>query len=153
MVSGSIRWLPRTRIERIVRSTGAGVAAGVGWAGVAAAGAAGAVRGAAGAGWGAAAPCASSGAAEPPNIVPTRSRAPARRLKVFDLEITRPRLVCNWCERRASPQSPCFCPAPTLLANQALKPVPQAQRAQIVDGREENQCEDDRKAAPERPFQ
>src|SRR5690348_10745761 len=117
-------------MERIVRSMGAGVAAGVGWAGDDAAGAA-------GAGWGVGAACANSGAADPPSMVPTRSRAPARRLKVFDLEITRPRLVCNWCERRAPPQSPGYCPAPTLLANQALKPVPQAQRAQIVDGREE----------------
>ena len=38
-----------------------------------------------------------SGAAVPPSMVPTRSKAPARRLKLFDLEITLPRLVCNWC--------------------------------------------------------
>ena len=104
----------------MVRSTGAGVAAGVGAAG-GAPGAAGLDVGAgvcgAGAAW------ASSGAAEPPSTVPTRSKAPARRLKLFDLEITRPRLVVQMVQRRASPQSP-GSPAPTLLANQALKPVP-----------------------------
>jgi len=87
----------------MVRSTGAGVAAGVGAAG-GAPGAAGLDVGAgvcgAGAAW------ASSGAAEPPSTVPTRSKAPARRLKLFDLEITRPRLVCKRCRgvlRRTAP--------------------------------------------------
>ena len=79
----------------MVRTAGAGVASGVGTAlegaGVAAAGAgAGVVAllgGGAGATW------ASSGADVPPRMVPTMSKAPVRRLLVFDLEITRPRLV------------------------------------------------------------
>ena len=54
-------------------------------------------------------------------------------------------------QRRASPPSPGYCPAPTLLANQALKPVPKAERAQIVDGREEQQRENERKPAAKRP--
>ena len=75
-------------------------------------------------GGGAGGTCASSGAEVPPRIVPTMSNAPVRRLLVFDLEITRPRLVCEKVLRRASPRSPGYCPAPSVLANQALKPVP-----------------------------
>ena len=70
----------------------------------------------------------------PPRIVPTMNRAPVRRLLVFDVEITRPRLVCEMVHAARSPQSPGYCPAPSVLANQALKPVPKAQRTQIIDG-------------------
>src|SRR6185369_9780737 len=95
MVSGSSRWFPFTEIERMVRIAGAEVASGVGravaGAGVAVVGAGVAVvglcGGAAGGTW------ASSGAEVPPRIVPTISNAPVRRLFVFNLEITRPRLV------------------------------------------------------------
>src|SRR3954463_11656966 len=98
----------------MIRSAG-GVGATVGlcgWvAGACAGGAgavccAGAVVGFEGAGCGAGALCANSGAADPPSTVPTRNKAPARRLKLFDFEITRPRLVCQWCNgalRRKAP--------------------------------------------------
>ena len=54
---------------------------------------------------------------------------------------------------RVRRRSPGYCPAPSLLANQALKPVPQAKRAQIVDRHEDQQRENDRKPAAERPIQ
>ena len=50
--------------------------------------------------------CASSGAAQPPRMVPTRSSAPVRRLIIFDLEITRPRLLCEWCSGALRRQAP-----------------------------------------------
>src|SRR5690349_18780135 len=81
------------------------------------------------------------------------SNAPVRRLLVFDLEITRPRLVCEKVLRRTSPRSPDYCPAPSVLANQALKPVPQPQRAQIVDCQKDHQRQDERKPAAERNLQ
>ena len=64
------------------------VGAGVVGAGVAVAGLCG---GAAGGTW------ASSGDDVPPIIVPTMKNTPVRRLVVFDLEITRPRLVAKRC--------------------------------------------------------
>src|SRR5436190_23407323 len=117
-------------IERMVRSaTGAG--AGLG-------GGAGAVV------------CAKAGTAEVARIVPTRSSAPTR-LKLFALEITRPRLLCNGAA--ASGRHAPVRPAPTLLANQALKPVPEPERAQIVDRCENEQGENDRKPATEGPIE
>src|SRR5438445_3208901 len=133
MVSGSRRWLPRTAIDRIVRSTGARAGAGAAAGAAALAGAGGCAAGGV---------CASSGAAVPPRTVPTRSSAPARRLNFVPLEITRPRLLCNWCERRAPPPSPEFCPARTLLANQALKPFEYSVATKIIDRDEENERED-----------
>src|SRR5687768_9782504 len=116
MVSASRRWLPRTAIERTV---------------CAAAGAA--VAGAGGAGSGAA--CASNGALVPPSTVPTRNNAAARLLKLFDFEITRPRLFVQLaCVQH---HHAWFSPAPSLLANQALKPIPDTKRAEIVEGREQ----------------
>src|SRR3982751_5337881 len=114
----------------MVRSTGpgAGVAAGGGAGGTAAPGG----------GAGGTAVCARSGAADPPSTVPTRRSATAR-LKFFDLEITRPRLLCNGAA--ASGRHALVRPAPTLLANQALKPIPEPKRAQIVDRCENEQGE------------
>ena len=79
--------MPWTVIERMVRTAGAGVATGAGAGAELPAGGAGAAVRAGARRW------ASSGAAEPPSTVPTISKAPARRLKLFDFEITRPRLV------------------------------------------------------------
>src|SRR3954452_20104508 len=96
----------------------------VGAAGAAAAGAgagSSAARGGGGAGgtaW------AARGTAHPPSIVPTRNIAPPRLLKLILPEITRPRLLRYRASARSAP-SPCYSPAPTLLSNQALKPVPQ----------------------------
>ena len=42
-------------------------------------------------------------------------------------------------------------PAPTVLANQAPKPFPHAERPQIVDSCEEKQGKYERQAAAERP--
>src|SRR5436190_23249272 len=117
-------------IERMVRSaTGAG--AGLG-------GGAGAVV------------CAKAGTAEVARIVPTRSSAPTR-LKLFVLEITRPRLLCNGAA--ASGRHAPVRPAPTLLANQALKPIPEPERSQIVDRGKKKQRQNDRESAAERPIE
>src|SRR5690348_15842611 len=70
---------------------------------------------------------ASRGAADPPSTVPTINSAPARRLLSFDLEITRPRLVCAKVQQRASSPSPGYCPTPRLLSNQAFNMVPDAE--------------------------
>src|SRR5690242_9670911 len=83
MVSDSSLCAPVTAIERMVCST-------TGVAGAGGTGAAGAA-------------CARRGAAEPPRIVPTRSNVPARLLKLFDFEITRPRLFVQWLWQRATP--------------------------------------------------
>src|SRR3954451_22208066 len=55
--------------------------------------------------------------------------------------------------RRASPLSPGSCPAPTLLTNQALKPVPEANRTQVIDRREGHQRQNDGKTAAECPVE
>src|SRR5438128_552027 len=115
-------------IERIVRSAAGGGAAGGGTAGAC---------------------CASNGVAEVPRTVPTRSSAPAR-LKLFVFEITRPRLLCNGAA--ASGRHAPVRPAPTQLANQALKAIPKPKRTQIVDGQEHHQCKDDREAPSKRPI-
>src|SRR3954451_23064951 len=94
---------------------------------------------------------AASGTAQPPSMVPTRNIAPARLLMHFVFEITRPRLFEKSWSALAAP-SPCYCPAPTLLTNQALKPVPQADRSEIVKGSEYKQCQYRRDPAAERPF-
>src|SRR4051794_37011817 len=81
----------------MVRSAGAaGAATAVEGAGVLVDGAGVAVAGATAVclcGGGAGGTWASNGADVPPRIVPTMSKAPVRRLVVFDFEITRPRLV------------------------------------------------------------
>src|SRR3954469_25309144 len=102
-------------IDRIARSA----------AGVAGGGGTGAVVDGAGA-----VVCATSGTPEVARTVPTRSNAPTR-LKLFVLEITRPRLLCNGAA--AFGRHALVRPAPTLLANQALKPIPEPERSQIVD--------------------
>src|ERR1043165_9528729 len=94
--------------------------------------------------------CAHDGVAVPPRTVPAKNTAPAR-LKLFVLEITRPRLLCNGAAT-SSRHAPVR-PAPTLSANQALKAIPQPKRAQIVDRRENEQCQNERKPAPERPIE
>src|SRR5689334_22741836 len=93
--------------------------------------------GAAGAGAGACeTSCANSGVADVLSTVPTRSNAPPR-LKLFVLEITRPRLLCSGAA--ATGRHAPVRPAPTHLANQALKPIPKPYRSQIVDRREDQQ--------------
>src|SRR6185503_5610948 len=100
-------------MDLMVRSTGAAAGGGAG-CGVDVAGVVGCCAWAA---W-----AASNGAADPPSTVPTRNRPPARRLKVVVvLEITRPRLLCSWCNGALRRKAPVIVPARTYLANQALE--------------------------------
>src|SRR5215212_4787863 len=119
----------------MIRSAGAGASA---------------AGGATPAGGGGAAACAHNGTADPPSTVPTISSALAR-LKLFNLEITRSRLLCNGAA--ASGRHAPVRPAPTLLANQALKPIPEPKRAEIVDRCENEQGKNRRKSASECPIQ
>jgi hypothetical protein len=57
--------------------------------------------------------------------------------------------LCKGAAARSAAE-PWFCPAPTQLANQALKPIP---KPKIVPRREDQQSKNERKAAPERPVQ
>ena len=50
-------------------------------------------------------------------------------------------------------RKPRFCPAPTLLSNQALKPIPKAKRTQIVHGHEDQQSEYESDSAAECPVE
>src|SRR6476661_4958108 len=78
--------------------------------------------------------------------------APARLPTILRLEITRSRPFCARISGRCQRSAGMVCsPALTALANQAPKLLPQAERPQIVDGCENEQCQDESETPAECP--
>jgi hypothetical protein len=44
------------------------------------------------------------------------------------------------------------CPAPSALANQAFEPFPHPERAEVVNGREEQKCQEERETPAKCPL-